>query len=66
MDKEEFHERAHDSPRVREEEGRAAARGGVQGPQVSRVSVNKVPWTGLVVLTGAVAARVAGSHVWML
>ncbi|GAA1339611.1 hypothetical protein GCM10009647_082840 [Streptomyces sanglieri] len=30
------------------------------------VSVNKVPWTGLVLLAGAVVARVADSHVWML
>ncbi|MFD7498995.1 hypothetical protein ACFV8T_43145 [Streptomyces sp. NPDC059832] len=30
------------------------------------VSVNKVPWTGLALLAGAVAARVAGSYVWML
>ncbi len=27
------------------------------------VSVNKVPWTGLALLAGAVVARVVGSHV---
>ncbi|MFF3788291.1 hypothetical protein [Streptomyces sp. NPDC001933] len=30
------------------------------------VSMDKVPWTALVLLAGAVAARVAGAHVWML
>ncbi|MGW2112505.1 hypothetical protein [Streptomyces sp. NPDC001948] len=30
------------------------------------VSVNRVPWTGLALLAGAVAARLAGAHVWML
>ncbi|MFJ8856739.1 hypothetical protein [Streptomyces sp. NPDC102437] len=30
------------------------------------VSMDKVPWTGLVLLAGAVAARMAGAHVWML
>ncbi|MEV7856998.1 hypothetical protein [Streptomyces sp. NPDC088183] len=30
------------------------------------VSMDKVPWTGLALLAGAVAARVAGAHVWML
>jgi hypothetical protein len=30
------------------------------------VSVNKVPWTGLALLAGAVAAKVADAHFWML
>ncbi|MEU4507818.1 hypothetical protein [Streptomyces sp. NPDC024089] len=30
------------------------------------VRVDKFPWTGLVLLAGAAAARVAGGRVWML
>ncbi|MFE7112368.1 hypothetical protein ACFU98_34725 [Streptomyces sp. NPDC057575] len=30
------------------------------------VSVNKVPWTGLALLAGAVVAKMAGAHAWML
>ncbi|WP_331737224.1 hypothetical protein OG520_44385 (plasmid) [Streptomyces sp. NBC_00984] len=31
-----------------------------------RINGDKFPWTGLALLAGAVAARVAGGHVWML
>ncbi|MFB8038913.1 hypothetical protein ACFC5Z_39650 [Streptomyces sp. NPDC056004] len=30
------------------------------------ISMDRVPWTALALLAGAVAARVAGADVWML